>query len=283
VNGTLPYRGDGTARPPEVVLPPARLPLLREGRPLKRWRYVGAYGERLMLCAASVQIGPLRQAFWAVWDRERRALRERTRLRRTARHVRVGPGRVRVSDGQTDIDLVVEEERRRMVETASAHGASWIWTRKQGGVRVHGRVTLGGEEIAFDAPGCVDDTVGYHARETAWTWAAGVGEASDGRALAWNLVDGVHDAPEASERTLWVDGEPREVGPVRFAAGLDAIAFAGGAELRFAAEAVRERHDDLLVFASEYAQPFGAFSGTLPGGIELASGRGVMERHAARW
>jgi hypothetical protein len=30
-------------------------------------------------------------------------------------------------------------------------------------------------------------------------------------------------------------------------------------------------------------QPFGAFSGELPGGIELAGARGVMERHFARW
>jgi hypothetical protein len=35
--------------------------------------------------------------------------------------------------------------------------------------------------------------------------------------------------------------------------------------------------------SSDYVQPFGSFSGALPGGIELASGLGVMERHRARW
>jgi len=54
-------------------------------------------------------------------------------------------------------------------------------------------------------------------------------------------------------------------------------------ELRFAAGAVRARDDNLLVIRSEYEQPFGTFSGTLPGGIELAEGYGVMERHVAVW
>ena len=39
-------------------------------------------------------------------------------------------------------------------------------------------------------------------------------------AVAWNLVDGVHDAPVASERTVWVDGEPREVRASTFAEDL---------------------------------------------------------------
>ena len=36
-------------------------------------------------------------------------------------------------------------------------------------------------------------------------------------------------------------------------------------------------------FASDYRQPFGTFTGTLGGGVELAEGFGVMERHTARW
>ena len=71
---------------------------------------------------------------------------------------------------------------------------------------------------------------------------------------------------------------PREVGPVAFAEGLDAVG-----DLRFAPEAERARRDDLLLVASDYRQPFGTFAGTLPGGMELASGHGVMERHRARW
>jgi hypothetical protein len=88
----------------------------------------------------------------------------------------------------------------------------------------------------------------------------------------------VHDAPQGSERTVWIDGEPREVGPVAFGEGLDTVG-----DLHFSPEAERVRRDDLLLIASDYRQPFGTFAGTLPDGTELASGHGVMERHRARW
>ncbi|MBA3809877.1 MAG: hypothetical protein H0X28_16005, partial [Solirubrobacterales bacterium] len=54
---------------------------LRDGtRPLKRWRYVAIFNEQLAACAALVQIGPLRQSFWALHLREERLERGRTRL-----------------------------------------------------------------------------------------------------------------------------------------------------------------------------------------------------------
>src|SRR3712207_5736377 len=138
----LSYRGDGTDRPGGFVVPPARMPLTLDGRPLKQWRYVGVYGERLMVCAGVVRIGPLPQVFWAVWDRGREALRERTRLLRTRGFVSLAGGRVRIADGDVAVDLVVEPGVP--VETLSAHGDAWIWTRKQGDVRVHGCACVDG-------------------------------------------------------------------------------------------------------------------------------------------
>jgi hypothetical protein len=70
---------------------------------------------------------------------------------------------------------------------------------------------------------------------------------------------------------------------VAFAEDLGAVTGDDGAVLTFASEAERARSDNLLVLASDYRQPFGRFGGTLPGGVELASGVGVMERHEARW
>lgn len=81
-----------------------------------------------------------------------------------------------------------------------------------------------------------------------------------------------------SERTVWIDGEPGEVGPVRFAPDLSAV---GG--LRFAAEAQRSRRENLGLVRSRYRQPFGTFSGTLPGPVALAEGYGVMEAHDVWW
>ena len=88
----------------------------------------------------------------------------------------------------------------------------------------------------------------------------------------------MNDPPEASERTVWLDGEPREPGPSTFAEDLRSVD-----GLRFRPEAVRERRDNLLLIRSSYRQPFGTFSGELPGGLRLAEGYGVMEEHEAIW
>ncbi len=169
------------------------------------------------------------------------------------------------------------------------HGAQHVWTRKQAGIRAHGTVNLnagatdGGALRHIEALAVVDDTAGYHARVTEWRWAAGVGVDPAGRPLAFNLVQGVNDPSTGSERAVWVDGAPHEAPPVRFASDLTEIAAADGSVLHFAPEAQRARHENLLLVRSDYRAPFGSFSGTLPGGIELAHGLGVVEHHRARW
>jgi len=275
----LPYRGDGTGRPAGLPLPPGRMPLWRDRRPLKRWRYVGVYGEELMLCAGTARIAGLPQAFWAVWDRAGAQLHERTAFRPGA--VGLPDGAVRFRARAVVVELALDPAGEP-VEVVSRHGGSYIWTRKQP-VRARGTVEIAGRTRPVDAAALVDDSAGYHARATAWSWSAGVGTAVDGSALAWNLVAGVHDAPTGSERTAWVAGRAEEVGPATFAKELDSVSFGDGGELRFAAEAVRERDDNLLILRSAYRQPFGTFTGELPGGVALASGFGVMERHDVRW
>lgn len=276
---TLPYRGDGSGRPTGIPLPPDRMPLLRDRRPLKRWRYCGIYGEELMLCAASVRIGGVPQAFWAVVERASSELSGRTAFTRGL--VTVDDRRLSVHGRGIQIDLELSPAGEP-VEIISEHGASYIWTRKEP-VAARGRVMVGGRSYEIDAAGLIDASAGYHARVTQWQWSAGVGTASDGRALCWNLVDGVHDAPVGSERTVWVDGAASEVGHVDFQPGLSGVRFAQGAELVFSKEAERSRRDNLGVFMSDYAQPFGTFSGSLPGGVTLERGFGVMERHDVRW
>jgi Protein of unknown function (DUF2804) len=273
-----------------VPLPPQRMPAWRGRRPLKRWRYVGVFGPELMLCVGSVRVGPGRQSFWAVWDRATRRLRERTR--RSGGGVRLGldrPGRVLVVAEGIEIDLALEEvDGVETICPVDGRPGAYTWTRKQGGVRAHGTVRFDGVVRELDACAIVDDSAGYHARRTAWRWCAGVGRAVDGRTLAWNLTAGVNDPPHDSERTVWVGGAPREVGlEARFTDDLAAVSTADGVDLAFAAEAVRERRENLLLVRSEYRQPFGAFAGVLPGPrgerVQLAEGWGVMEQHSALW
>lgn len=272
------------------------MPLLRGTRPLKRWRYVAVLCEELMVCAASVRVGPARQTFWAVLLRESRSaeLCERTRPLPRRGALELSPGRLMVDDTGTRaagrrargrrvrLELALEEDRG--IAVTCRHGAGYVWTRKQAGVAARGTISIdGAAPRAIEARAVIDDTAGYHARFTEWHWAAGVGVDPAGTPLAFNLVEGVNDPPHGSERAVWVAGEPHEVAPVSFAADLSSVRCGDGSELRFAAQAQRSRRENLLVVRSEYRAPFGTFSGTLPGGLRLAHGLGVVEHHRARW
>ncbi len=256
---TLPWRGAAPDRP-DLPLPPARMPLLRGGRPLKRWRWVGAFSPAAMACVARATIGGIPVTWWAVWDGER--------LREGTRGVKLRPGHA----AAPGLDLAFEEGEG--VEVVSAHGAQHIWTRKQAGLPIRGSV-LG---RPFEGRGFVDDSAGYHARHTAWRWSAGVGTAASGAPVAWNLVEGVHDGLQASERTVWVDGEPHHVPPQPFADDLSSVG-----ELRCEPLAVRKHRQNRVLVASDYEMPFGRFSGALPVAGTLREGWGVMERHRVRW
>jgi Protein of unknown function (DUF2804) len=301
----------------------SRLPLFHGGRPLKRWRYVGVFCEELMACAALVQVGPAKQSFWAVYTRADGRLRQRThtlpwrtgavklldgRARASAHaggaqadEARTGgvradeaqasgahaggaqTGLVDVHDGGVELCVSLEEDEG--IQARCPHdGGGKVWTRKQAGVRAHGTLALdSGPPRAIEALATIDDTAGYHARRTEWWWSAGVGTGADGVTLAWNLVAGVNDPASGSERAVWVDGEPTEVAPVRFAADLREVLAQDGSKLSFAPEAERRRRENRLIVSSDYTAPFGTFGGTLPGGTRLARGLGVMEHHRARW
>jgi hypothetical protein len=273
-----PCRGPAVRDLP-LALPPNPMRRWQAGRPLKRWRYVGVYTPEVMLCVGDARIGPVPQRWWAV------ALPGGELLERTtfgAGGVRIDGSSIAVRSGDVKIDLRLEESNGVEVVSPVDDGATYVWTRKQACVPVRGEVVVEGREIglAGDA-GFVDDSAGYHARHTEWRWSAGVGRAIDGRAVGWNLVEGIHDDPFASERTVWIDGEPQSVGPVNFAADLSAVT-GGDVDLRFAEWATREHATNALVLRSSYRQPFGTFSGRLLD-LDLAKGHGVTEHHDVWW
>lgn len=297
----LPWRGPGSGRPEGLPLPPARMPLRYHGTTRKRWRYVGAYCEELMLCAARVQVGPLGQTFWAVWDRAEGELLERTVTRLPGSRGQVwteteageavprAPDEgsvVRIEASHPEAGLVrgfLRFGSGEWVESVCPNGeGGFVWTRKRAGVPVRCDLRIGERRLDVEASGIEDESAGYHPRHTVWSWSAGVGQLRDGRSVAWNLVEGVNDPPERSERALWVDGVPTEPAPVTFD-GLRAVDFPDGSRLEFTGECERTKAEDRLVMRYSYRQPFGTFAGTLPGGLELARGLGVMEHHDAVW
>ncbi len=269
----LPLPGDPVAAP--------GMPMVRARRPLKRWRYVGVYGPDLMLCAGDARIGPLPQRWWAVLERGRE-LRERSTagragLRLDARTLTIESRGVRV---ELELDL---DAAGAAVESVSPNGrAGYVWTRKLAGIPAVGMVEIDGRRRSIECDAVIDETAGYHERHTTWRWSAGVGRAEGGERVGWNLVSGVNDDAADSERTLWVDGEPTEVGPARFADDLSEVSFPGG-RLTFSEWGAREHERSLLVLGSSYRQPFGEFRGKLREGLRLAAGYGVMEWHDARW
>jgi hypothetical protein len=251
------------------------MPSRQGSRPLKAWRYVGVYGPELMLCAAIVRVGPAKQSFWAVWDRARQELRERT-IRSQTKLVRLEYGRLIVEDPVVQFDLRIAETDG--IETVHPSGESYAWTRKQGGIPATGTVTIAGWTHTVNAHAIVDDTAAYYERHTRWRWSAGVGQSDSGQPVAWNLVEGVNDTDASSERTIWIDGIPQEPAPQVFADDLSQVG-----DLSFTAEATRSRNENRLLVRSRYRQPFGTFGGTLPDGSRLKIGYGVMEDHDVWW
>lgn len=276
----LPVRGPDVRRL-GLALPPARMPLWRRRSALKRWRYVGVYTPGVMLCAGQASVGPVPRRWWAVAEPDG-SLHGHASAGRAG--LSLARSRVRVETRAVSIDLRLGDADP--VETVSPAGprGNYIWTAKRAGVAVSGGVRCQGREHRIDGPHAfLDESAGYHARHTAWKWSAGHGWAEDGRHVGWNLVAGIHDAAATSERTLWIDGVARELGPVRFAADLSEVAFAEGGGLGFDEWAAREEDLDLWLVRSRYRQPFGVFTGELPGGVRLARGHGVMEDHDALW
>jgi Protein of unknown function (DUF2804) len=279
----LPWRGPGEGRP-DLPLPPGRMPLRIAGATRKQWRYLAAFCEEFMLCAARIQVGPLGQTFWAVVDRERGQIHENTRLRLPGMRGEVW------REEDTDHVMAGEGVRLRLrcgkgswVESVSPTGAgAYVWTRKRCDVPIQCDVRVGERRWKLEARGIEDESAGYHPRHTVWTWSAGVGRTVDDRSVGWNLVAGINDPPRDSERAIWLDGHPSEPGPATFE-GLDAIAFEDGSRLEFTAEQERHRKENLLLARYEYRQPFGRFTGSLPGGIELERALGVIEHHDAVW
>ncbi len=196
------------------------MPIRRDGSWRKRWRYLGAFSDELLLCAARVQVGPIGQTFWAVWDRERGELHERTRTIAPIARGEVwseaadaeGKGRIDWAPERGGTVVRIEAPARdelpvrgflragegRWVESIcpSGEGENFCWTRKRL-VPVECDIRIGERRIRTEARGVEDESAGYHPHHTVWSWSAGVGEAADGRAVGWNLVSGINDPHRA--------------------------------------------------------------------------------------
>ena len=222
------------------------------------------------------------QAFWAVLGpRERAAARAHAPSRRGrgrdratgARRCATAASRSTSPSSAAGEPIEVVEPPRRLVHLDAQAARS----------RARGRVGSTARRAVDGAAGWSTTPPATTHAHTAWHWSAGVG--TDGRRARgrWNLVDGVHDAPARSERTVWVDGVAARGRAGRVRRDLARLDSPTAASCASPPRPSARAATTCMLFASDYRQPFGTFCGTLPGGVELAEGCGVMERHDVRW
>jgi hypothetical protein len=274
-----PYRGSGADRPVGVPFPPAPMPPRWAGTLLKRWHYVSLWSPDLLLCAAQVHVGLLAQEYWGVWDRREKRFWERTNY--VTRRVSLLPMRVTVDERDVAVDLPFAPDHE--FEVYRPEGKAYIWSRKQFAVSATAEIRLGARTLRPQGAVFVDVNAGYHPRRTRWRWSAGAGLDQQGRHVAWNAIVGLFDTPQNSERTVWIDGVASEIGPVRFSADLRTVSFSEGGQLAFTQEANIRKRVGLFLIKSKYDHAFGAWQGSLPGGIELREAVGVREHQDALW
>lgn len=255
------------------------LPLFENRQLRKRWRYVGVFADEVMLCAARAEVGPLTQSFWVLLDRRTGQQWTHTALRPGSREVVLDGPRLEIDGPGLRASLRLGESAP--IETTCPSGRALAWTRKRVGMPIEGTVEIPARRWEVTGRGVDDESAGHHQRQTSWRWSAGIGDSTDGLPVAWNLVEGINDPPEDSERAIWIDGEPTEPPPVRFR-NMEGIELPEGERLDFAPESKHAKDDNFLLIRSRYRHSFGSFSGAL-GGVSLAEGAGVMEEHDALW
>jgi hypothetical protein len=141
--------------------------------------------------------------------------------------------------------------------------------------------------------GGLDFTHGLFARLTAWRWAFALGRATDGTPVAFNLAEGISDAP-AGENAVWIDRSLSPVAVPRFmfdAAHLDAPWQVqtpdGTVDLRFTSKGMHREDRDYIALQSRFAQVAGLFSGTIRGAggktLTVEGLPGVVEDQRVLW
>ena len=274
---------------------PSRMSLLRGARPLKRWRYVGVFCEQLMACAAhradrpgaSVLLGAVPAASGRAARAHAPAAARAARSSCAARRRGAGgsqPGLLRIRDRGVELDLTLEEEAG--VEARCPHGrarcgrASRPASPRSGTLALDGGAPTSGRRARGDRrhrrPPRAPHRVALERRRRAERRRQRAG------------VEPRQRRQRPAERL-----RARGVGRRRAARGgagelrdgpLDAIRATTAASCASTPRRERSRSDEPAArAAATTARRSARFSGTLPGGVALAHGLGVMEHHRARW
>lgn len=277
----------------------------------KKWFWFAVTTDEVWISCAIVRTGYAASAFAFAFDlREKRMLVDRTVLGPTvAGTIADGPHEngspiARFKVGRSKIAVIRERELRiaaeldglsfaASIDEASAPPSVAAIAKLAGGdglldatekvalAPVRGEAKVGGR--AFDlAKGMAgwDYTHGLMPRHTRWNWAFGLGRATDGAPLAFNVVNGFVGEAECA---MFRDGKVEPIAEPRFVIGDDTWRLEGeGIDLTFDVGAVHRQHTNLVVVKSRFVQPVGTFRGKI-GGVEIDGLPGVVEDQDVLW
>jgi hypothetical protein len=163
---------------------------------------------------------------------------------------------------------------------------------------VEGRVMLGDKEIKLDPAkdiGLMDVQKTFYPYRTFWNWATFGGHDASGRLIAMNACENfITCDDEYNENCTWVDGRITPLGAARFEFNKADLmkpwrvkTSGDGLDLTFKPEGERVGKVNLGVVMSDFHQPFGPFSGEMPGPggskVEVKDMFGLCEWHLARF
>ncbi len=288
---------------------------------LKRWQFVGAMDENLVVGAAVAHVNYLATGFAYVYDRKTEIFTEynlkaplalgaefsrtpangETCLFKGKRSIVMNNS---VIDGFRTLDVVFGDEFSiRLKYRENYPGIStacpqmdggFHYTYKSAGLPVEGQIRLDGQtlELAPDALGLLDWTASTPPRTTTWNWAAAVGKTGDGRVAAINFSRGLV-LGSYTQNAVWIDGKPFMPGYVLFDYDREDILgkpwnlHTADRSLDLVFEPAAERFEDIdfKLVASRLHQPFGTYKGTVhtdEGPVELEL-FGFCEDHYAKW
>ena len=291
------------------------------GMLFKRWQFVGAIDENLVLGAAVVHLNYVGSGFAYVYDRRTGTITEKNLKAPLARSTRfsespvLGISEIRSGDRFIRADNTTDGRERRLqvdfgdelraevqyrepgsgVSTACEQAVNGFhYTYKSAGLPASGRVVAGGKEtiLSEGALALLDWTASTPPRETTWNWAAGVGSDEQGRPIGINFSKGLVSG-KFTQNAVWIDGNPHMQADVRFeydggnvlGKPWQLTTADGVVNLVFSPDHERYEKVNFGIIASSLHQPFGTFEGTVKIGQTPMEVRlfGFCEEHYAKW
>lgn len=172
-----------------------------------------------------------------------------------------------------------------------------VYTHKDAGMPVQGRLQVGDKAMQVDGLGTLDWTRAKALRTVTWKWASLAMATPQGR-LGLNLSAEVYDDANGAslENAVWLNGQMFRLPGCRFVLPAHketeawrVVSQDDGAhvDLSFAPLGARSQQINAGLLRSSFVQPFGLFSGHIqvPGGPRVAvdNGLGVVEDHLSVW